>query len=485
MNGSSFWDDSYLSLFKNIIDQSTDALFILRPGDGQVVYANQKSCNNLGYTFDEITQLKIWDYAGNIPDFEAWASFLKDKLVDQPWVLETYHRTCSGTCLPVEVNARLLEFHGERFIISSVRDISERKQMEERLINERNKLEAIMATIEDGITVMDPSFHVLYQNRTHKKKQGDQTGRLCYAAYHGKEQVCDGCLVEKTLQDGQIHKREASALTATGMIYLQVTSCPLKNSKGEITAVIESVRDITQQKLAENSLRESARLRSDLISTAAHEFRTPLASILGYAELLNNSKTLGGFSEEKEREFLGEISNKAEVLSKIIDELLDLSLVEKGRMPALEKRTVLLEDVLGNILKGYRSLFSDYHFRFDILPGTCSEISLDPGKFDQVMENILTNAIKYSQPESAIKVSLAEQDSQLLVQVADQGIGMNDDQVERIFEPFYRADPDNPKIRGLGLGMSVVKNVVEAHGGEIRVASQPGKGTTVSILLPK
>ena len=485
MNSSQNWDDSYLSLFKNIIDQSTDALFIIRPESGRIVYANRKSCTNLNYSYEEIIQLKIWDYAGNIPDEAGWKAFLKDKVVDQPWVVETFHLARTGERLSVEVNARLLEFHGERFIISSVRNIAERKAMEERLIEERNKLEAIMSTIEDGITVVDPSFHILYQNRTHKEKQGNQFGRLCYAAYHGKDQVCDGCLVQKTLQDGEIHKREVTALTATGTIYMLVTACPLKNSQGEITSVIESVRDITEQKLAENSLRESARLRSDLISTAAHEFRTPLASILGYAELLYNSKSLGGFDEEKEREFLDEISNKAEVLSRIIDELLDLSLVEKGRLPVLEKRPVQIDQVLVNILKGYRSLFTDYDFSFSMAPEVQPEISIDPAKFDQVMENILTNAIKYSLPGSSVQVILTNQDDHLKINVVDQGIGMTEDQVERIFEPFYRADPENPKIRGLGLGMSVVRNIVEAHGGAIKINSRPQQGTTVSILLPK
>jgi len=478
------WDHEFPLLFKTIIDQSADALFIVSWEDGQVVYANEQACKNLGYDIDEITRLKIWDYAGNIPDEQAWQALQQQVRDNDPWFLETYHKTRSGHRLPVEINARLLESHGQRLVVSSVRDISERKKLQEQLVEEKNKLEAVMNTIEDGITMQDPEFKVLYQNQSHKKNQGDQAGRLCYAAYHGREEICEGCLVEQTLKDGEVHKREVSANTKQGKVYFEVSSSPVKNSQGEIVSVVESVRDVTTQRLAENALRESARLRSDMISTAAHEFRTPLTTILGYAELLYHSRPQE-FSDKQKHEFIGEIIGKAEALSKVVDQFLDMSRIEKGRLPVLERKMINVGTILETMINGHRLLFPDYDFNLQLPSQGPVKAEVDPARFDQVLENVLTNAIKYSDPGSAIEVTADYSDAGLRIRIADQGIGMTAEQVERIFEPFYRADPDNPKYRGLGLGMSLVKHIMEAHQGVVEIESSLGEGTTVSLVFPQ
>lgn len=478
-------DNQHLDIFKDLIDQSSDAIFIVHPDSGQVLYANEQACSNLQYSHAELTSLYLWDYAGNVTTPEEFANFRDQMKTIGQRRFETYQRTRSGEKVPVEVNVRMIHCQDEDYLVSSVRDIRRRKAYETSLINERNKLEGVISAIEDGITLVSPDFTVLYQNSSHRAKQGDQVGRPCYLAYHGLETVCEGCLVAKTLKDGKSHKRQVEALNAEGRLYFDVISCPIRDAGGKITSVVEAVRDVTRQRLAEEALRESVRLRTDFISIAAHELRTPLAVVIGYAELLEAAEGSEEFTPEEKKEFVQEILAKSSALNKIIDELLDLSRIERGQKLTIEVSSVNMLELLRKIWRSYINLFPKYRFDVSIAEDMEPTFTIDAARFTQALENILNNAIKYSKPGSFIHLSAEGAPDGLKLTVRDEGIGMTEDEVERIFEPFYRARPDDPTVRGLGLGMNLVKHIIEAHRGQIKVESIPLEGTTVTLALPR
>lgn len=227
--------------------------------------------------------------------------------------------------------------------------------------------------------------------------------------------------------------------------------------------------------------RELVRMKSEFIATAAHELRTPLASVQGFAELLLNDKS---YDEAQRDEFLAIIYDKTEVLERLIDDLLDLGRIDSGRMIALDKAPCDIRALVESAGLCYRKEFRDRRIEFDWPPPHPGKIQADAGKIGQVMENLLSNAVKFSRPGSAIRISGSLTAGIVRIQVQDEGKGMTAEQSARVFDKFYRADSSDTAVAGMGLGTAIAKGIVEAHGGHIEVVSEVGKGTTFSFTLP-
>jgi len=246
--------------------------------------------------------------------------------------------------------------------------------------------------------------------------------------------------------------------------------------------VEERQREVVRRQEAETSLREMDRMKNDFIASTAHELSTPLASILGYSELMKDAEDL--FNQQQKGEFLDEIIENAVNLSKIIDDLLDISRFEQGRGIALVLEPTVPEAIVCKVVRRFEDCRSRHRFRLVLSENDSRTTHLDPLRFRQVLENIVSNAVKYSEPGSEIVISSSWGAEELAISVQDQGIGMTPVQVDKIFEKFYRADISDTEVNGLGLGMSIVKQIIEEHGGRIDVVSELGSGTAVTIFLP-
>ncbi len=245
-----------------------------------------------------------------------------------------------------------------------------------------------------------------------------------------------------------------------------------------------SFKKIGEHEDVERILRDNDRMKTQFISTAAHELRTPLSSVLGYSELLLNPETIGGIDTNQQKEFLGEIYGKAEALCKIVDELLDVSRVESGNAIPLEKKQYDLREIILKEVDHFRVHTPNRQFELVLPENPEARIWVDRSKLVQILENLISNAIKFSPAGGGIRISGTMTDIGYRLVVADEGIGMTTEQVERIFDKFYRADHTNTAIHGLGLGMHIVHHIIKAHEGDIRVASKPGKGSVVTVDLP-
>ncbi len=236
-------------------------------------------------------------------------------------------------------------------------------------------------------------------------------------------------------------------------------------------------------KRAMAALSNSDQLKSEFISTAAHELRTPIASILGFAELLAEPDSSNTFSTEQRHSFLHEIIESTEHLNQIIDDILDLGRIESGRCLPMRKEPTRLAELLTKVVNRFR-LEGKHILTLDVTPEIPDLIPVDQHRINQVLDNILSNATKYSPPGSSIAITAARSGCVCQITIVDQGIGMNSDQVRQVFDKFYRADASDTAVRGLGLGMSIVKQIVEDHGGRIWVESAEGKGCKVTFTLP-
>ncbi|OHB33472.1 MAG: hypothetical protein A2X84_13755 [Desulfuromonadaceae bacterium GWC2_58_13] len=242
---------------------------------------------------------------------------------------------------------------------------------------------------------------------------------------------------------------------------------------GNLVGMIILMHDVTSE-------RRIDRMKSEFISTAAHELQTPLATIIGYSELLlTQSQRL----EKGEKDSLAYINRKAWALSKIVDELLDVSRIESGHALPLEKESCDINDMLQQAVAVAGNLNTRHSFVLEVAK-TPVMLTVDRGKIEQVIENILSNAVKYSPQGGEIRVTGVLTPESYEICVEDHGIGMTAEQVEKIFDKFYRVDSSNTAVEGTGLGMSIVRHIVDAHGGRVWVESEPDQGTRVYVSFP-
>ena len=370
------------------------------------------------------------------------------------------------------------------------RDITERKRVEKELRASERRFHQILENVHLAALILDTRGGVLYCNDFLARLTGcdrdEIQGKNWFELFSPPEER----------KEAKARWREAVCNTSAGFHPQQIVTCSgnkrligwntivVRNLEGEAVSCASIGEDITERRRAEEVLRRSDRMKSEFISTAAHELRTPLTSILGYAELLLREKEFGGFAPAEQREFLSEIRSKAEHLNDIVSRLLDLSRFEEDVPIQLEFSPCRLEEVLEEAVARYREHFPEHRFELTFAEACPRDVQIDRRRLVDVVENLLSNAAKYSRPGGCIRVRGSRKNGGYLVEVADEGIGMTPEEVERVFDKFFRADASHTAVSGLGLGMSLARNIVEAHGGRIRVQSEPGRGTWVSFSLP-
>jgi len=235
--------------------------------------------------------------------------------------------------------------------------------------------------------------------------------------------------------------------------------------------------------VANERLRELDQLKSTFVSIVSHELRTPMTSIKGYVE--NMLDGLTGYLTEKQFSYLGRVKYNVERLTRMINDLLDLSRIEAGRVE-LALRPISLFDLVTEVLESLQALAREKSLilevrHADLLP----MIHGDRDKLHQVLTNLIQNAIKFTPQGGAILVESLVQDDQFVqVSVTDTGCGIRPGDLAKVFEKFYRGESTTTDARGAGLGLAIVKSLVELHGGRIWVDSVPGAGSRFFFIIP-
>ena len=230
-----------------------------------------------------------------------------------------------------------------------------------------------------------------------------------------------------------------------------------------------------------NASREPVSARAELMSVLAHELRTPLTSIKGCASTLISQRAVIG--EERTQDFLRIINEQSDRLRELIDNVLDITRIESGSLK-VRPEPVDLRDLVRRVVADLRMRVRERGVFFDY-PDDLPEVWVDPRRIEQVLNNLLDNALKYSPAPEPVWVQAARSGEAVVVSVRDRGPGIPTHEVGRIFEKFYRADEvNNRQVRGSGLGLSICRGLVEAHGGTIWVESQIGEGSVFRFTLP-
>ena len=236
------------------------------------------------------------------------------------------------------------------------------------------------------------------------------------------------------------------------------------------------------QDIAETrSLAETERLRGALLSSISHDLRTPLTSIIGAVTSLLS--TGNGYGEAARRDLLVTIQEEAERLNRFVGNLLDMTRLESGALQ-LNRQWVEIGDIIGSALARMEAALSSHRLAIGVEPGL-PLLSLDFVLIEQVLVNILDNAAKYSDPGTTITLNALRMGNEVAVEISDQGIGIPAQEIDKIFEKFYRVRRGDRQVAGTGLGLSICRGIVEAHGGHIGARlPQRGKGTIFTVTLP-
>jgi two-component system phosphate regulon sensor histidine kinase PhoR len=261
----------------------------------------------------------------------------------------------------------------------------------------------------------------------------------------------------------------------------QVQCAPVREDGGQkVVGAAVMLNDITE-------IRGVERMKTAFISTVSHELRTPLTSIKGFIETLL-SDTEGFYDPETQREFYRIIDTECDRLTRLIEDLLNVSRIEQGRAMQLNITDVNISDVSDRVLTTQRAYTKPDRHQLEVeFPEGFPAVEADQDKIDQILTNLVSNAIKYSPRGGTVKIVGRNRPAEHLVEirVEDQGMGIPKEHIAKVWERFHRVDNrDNREIGGTGIGLFLVKALVEAHHGQVGIESDYGKGSTFWFTLP-
>ncbi|HAO5823897.1 TPA: cell wall metabolism sensor histidine kinase WalK [Listeria monocytogenes] len=347
-------------------------------------------------------------------------------------------------------------------------------QMFEIKQNEQ-RLNAIVQNLVSGVMLINVDKQVIMTNRTMYQILGETeiTGKPFYEVIKSfaLSQLIEGTFETKTIQQKEI------ILYFPREMILDASVSPILGENGEITGIILLLHDITQIRHLEN-------VRSEFVTNVSHELKTPVTALKGFAETLLDGAM---YDEVLLKKFLTIIKEESDRLHRLIMDILALSRIEQN--PVAEN--VELVDVDEVIEQSARTIFemaTEKNIRVTIPEKTSASVMIetDRDKLQQIIINLLSNAINYTPVDGKVEVKLIEQEAEVIIEVTDNGIGIPAKDIDRVFERFYRVDKARSRQSGgTGLGLSIVKHVVENCGGRIEVESQEEVGSTFRVTLPK
>lgn len=366
-------------------------------------------------------------------------------------------------------------------------DITERKRSDDLLLDWLSRLDAVFTLSPDPLVCFDDEGRLSYANvaaeRAFSTSVGALTGMsLSDFGAHIESMLDSGNSVFRlpSAHENEDDRVEADDLAQDCIIHLaQPQPCTLHQTYrycgASSTSLVLYYRDVTREA-------ELDRMKSEFLSTAAHELRTPMASIMGFSELLMMRK----YDENKTRELLGTINRQAQRLTSLLTDLLDLARIEARRAESFRFETVPLEQAIDDTVGAFLVPDDKHRIVLD-LPARLPDIRMDRSKFQQALFNLFSNACKFSPAGGDVELSIRAEHPEGLafigVSVRDHGIGMDAEESSRAFERFYRTDRSG-HIPGTGLGLALVHEIMKIHGGAVSLESQVDIGTCITLWFP-
>ena len=459
----------------------TSTLAVLHDANGRILEANPAAVARLGYTREELRQRYIADFVVRVDErgvAHSTSHVMAHGSLDAPAILQNRQ----GELLSVNATLRKLEISGNpvvHWMAEPAASETSEDEPHERLV----ELNTIFSLSPNGLALIGPDQRVQVANPAFARflernvgqvigmTLGDIEAELNGRAAEHQEPLALGHWDEPSPEETLISPAHQSIRLQTPKSRTVKVQHRTLGSGAEGETAILSLQDITRED-------EVDQMKTRFLSAAAHELRNPMATISGFADLLDSTPQ----DSEVFTEIVQTIRSQADAMSTLVNELLDLT-----RMGTLGKRDLELDrlDVaewLAKTARQFRRPQDDRTVTPEVV-GELPRVTADKAKLTRALTNVLSNAFKYSNTDAPVALRAWHDMNGIHVSVADQGIGMKEEDVARICDPFFRANAAR-SMHGTGLGMSLVAEIMNAHGGQLDIESRAGIGTTVTLTLP-
>jgi two-component system sensor kinase FixL len=472
-----------LRLFRNLIDRSNDSIFVIEPEWGCLLDVNDRACESLGYTREELLSMVFKNVDQSILDDSAWKEHVHKLKNKADLVIQGEHQHKNGKTFCVETSLKLVEHEKKDYILAAARDMTERKQAEEELRASEQRLKTILESILTGVFIIDAQSHrIIDVNPMAEAMIGlpkeDIVGNICHRfvcpAEQGKCPITDlGQMVDRS---------ERLLVKPDGAEFPILKNVTIMRVRGH-EYLVESFVDITERKLAE---KEQAQLLEEVESVnrelkdfayiVSHDLKAPLRGIKTLTEWL--AADYADRLDDNGKEQMDLLLGRVQRMHNLVDGVLQYSRV--GRIEE-EKVRINLNELVAEVID---TVAPPENIEISI-ENQLPEIECEETRMTQIFQNLLSNAVKYmDKPKGRIRIGCVEENDFWKFSVADNGPGIEEKYFERVFRIFQTLSPRD-EFESTGVGLTVVKKIVELYGGRIWIESKIGKGSNFFFTLSK
>jgi PAS domain S-box-containing protein len=479
--------------YRRLFETAQDAILILEEASGKIMDANPFVIDLLGYPLDDLIGKELWEIGMFSDTAESKAAMQRLRETGYIRYEDMPLETKLGKRVEVEFVSNSYMVGDLKVIQCNIRDITDRKWAEEAARISAQRFQFLAESMPIIIFTAKPNGQIDYCNRLLTEFTGLPCEEVCTAGRtpftHPDEAEEDDRLWRRSIESGAPFQLESRFRRADGVYRWHLTRAAAMRDGRGIVIWIGSSTDIHDRKSVEETLvrqyHESealSRAKDEFLAMSSHELRTPLTSILGWSELL----VAGGLDAETQREALDSIRQSARAQSRLIDDMLDVSRLLTGKLE-LNSEPV---DVAAAVLLALRAITPSAERKNLTLEKSftrgISRVDGDPTRLQQIFWNILSNAVKFTPAGGRIRVRLSSSNSRIDIVVSDSGQGISPEFLPRVFDSLSQERGSSTRDHGgLGLGLSIVKQLVQMHGGTVRAESAgEGKGATFSVSLP-
>ncbi len=373
------------------------------------------------------------------------------------------------------------------FVILTLRDITETMRAEEALRESELRYRSLVAASASIVWTTGPQGRFVTPQHSWEEYTGqpweEHRGYGWEQALHPEDRRTTRALWRKAIAERSLYENEGRLWSARHQQYryFSARAAPVLNPDGSVREWIGWVRDVHERKSAQ----EASRLKSEFLANMSHELRTPLNAIIGFSEMLHASKL--GPLNARQLEFLGDIVTSGRHLLALINDVLDLSKIEAGKME-FHPEAVELKALAQGVVDILRELATSKRIRVELdISSELGVLVLDPARLKQVLYNYLSNALKFTPEEGRVVLrARPEGDKHFLLEVEDTGVGIHPEDLGRLFSAFQQLDSGPAKrYAGTGLGLALTQRIVTGQGGRVGVRSTPGVGSVFFAVLPR